>query len=205
MLLKDIIIIEYNVMQCKLILFYLIIKDAIILLSKGLENIRDMKFRNIITYALWVIILTFIYMVLRENFTITTLLVGFGLSIASLIVCILFFGKTFIARYQMKLIPMIWYLVNLIIIIITSGIKSLVLGLFYQTTSTLIEYKSTLKNDMLITLLANSITLTPGTVIIDKANNTLKFMKLYKKQSASDINDVKYLEKILMKVEVDIK
>ncbi|MCK5129460.1 MAG: Na+/H+ antiporter subunit E [Clostridiales bacterium] len=170
-----------------------------------MENIRDMKFRNIITYALWVIILTFIYMVLRENFTITTLLVGFGLSIASLIVCILFFGKTFIARYQMKLIPMIWYLVNLIIIIITSGIKSLVLGLFYQTTSTLIEYKSTLKNDMLITLLANSITLTPGTVIIDKANNTLKFMKLYKKQSASDINDVKYLEKILMKVEVDIK
>ena len=164
-----------------------------------------MKFRNIITYFLWVIIMTFIYMVLREDLTYFTFLVGFGLGITSLIVCLLFFGKSFIMRYHVKVYYMIWYLLRLIIIIILSGIKSLFLGLFSKSSSKLITYKSKLENDMLVTLLANSITLTPGTVTIDKTDNTLKIIKLCKNHCPYDINDIKHLEKLISKLEVGAK
>jgi len=166
-------------------------------LINRLENCNDMKLRDIIAFIIWVIIMTFIYIVLREDVSYATLLTGFGLGVSSLVICLLFFKKTFIMRYYVKFIPFVWYIVNLVIMIIVSGVKALILGLFSQTTSTLITYKSRLKNDMLITLLANSITLTPGTVTIDKADNTLKFMRLCEKDCPSKINDVKRLEKLL--------
>ncbi len=174
-------------------------------MAQVIRKMSFMKLRNIIVYAIWVVILTFIYSVLREDFSIITLLIGFGIAVSALVVCVVFFKQDFLLRYSMKVLPFIWYVANLIVIIIISSIKSFYWGLFLHTSSTLITYETSLKNDMLITFLANSITLTPGTITIDKTNNTLKFMRLCKTDCPSVLDDVKKLEKLLSRLEVGNK
>ena len=165
----------------------------------------SMIIRNIITYIVWGIVMAFIYMILREDISLITFIIGLSIGICTIIVCILFFKKTFIIRYSIKVLPLIWYFINLVVLIVSSSIKSFYWGLYLQTFSTLITYESSLKDDMLITLLANSITLTPGTITIDKTNNTLKFMRLCKENCPLEIKDIKRLERLLLSVEVSKK
>lgn len=162
-----------------------------------------MRLCNIFTYVLWVAVAAFIYIVLREDISVSTFIIGLVLGICALVVCIFFFDKRYLTNSDIKKLPLIWYMINLLIIIIISGIKSLILAIFHDSTSEQLTYSSYLKNDMLITLLANSITLTPGTVTLDKSGNVLKVLKLCKKDCDLKIDDIKHLEKMISKIERD--
>ncbi len=145
--------------------------------------------------------MTFVYIILSEAYSLKSLGIGMLFGIASMFVCVLFFPNSFLERYDIKIPALLWYFIRLIIIIIISGIKSLFTSFFEDTATLLIEYKSSLKSDMLITLLANSITLTPGTTTIDKHNSTLKVMRLCKKGDEENIDDIKKLEELIAKAE----
>ena len=160
-----------------------------------------MKLKNALVFILGAAIIAFVYVVLAESFSLHSLIIGAALGAGSMLVCVLFFPDSFLSRYHVKILPLVWYLLRLVFIVVISGIKSLALGFSKNASSVLITYKSNLESDMLVTLFANSITLTPGTVTLDKNGKTLKVMKLCKKGCESDLGDIALLEKMLGKAE----
>ncbi len=63
----------------------------------------------------------------------------------------------------------------------------------------IVMYESRIKNNWLLTILANVITLTPGTMSVDISNNLLKIHCLNK--NYADSLNVMVLEKLLFKIE----
>ncbi len=147
------------------------------------------------------LIMTFVYLVLSETYSLKSLGVGALFGVSSMIACTLFFPKAFLERYEIKILPLMLYIIRLIIIIIVSGVKSLIVSYSKTPVSHLFEYKSELKSDMLITLLANSITLTPGTTTIDKNDNVLRVIRLCKKGDEANIDDIKKLERLIKRAQ----
>ena len=164
-----------------------------------------MKIKNIIVFILGSIAAALLYVVLSESFTFVSFALGAVLGVGAMAISILLFPGGFLGRYSAKPLALLWYFIRLIFIIIISGFKSLYLGLFKKPASLLIEYKSSLKSDMLVTLLANSITLTPGTTTIDKNGNTLRVMKLGLKSEKNNVDDIEILERMLKKAERSVK
>jgi len=160
-----------------------------------------MKLRNAFVFISGAAITAFVYIVLSESFSLRSFIVGAILGIGSMLVCVLFFHDSFLARYHVKVLPFLWYFICLVFIVIISGIKSLILGFSKSSSSLLITYQSSLKSDMLVTLFANSVTLTPGTTTIDKIGSTLKIMRLCKKGKEQDLSDIKRLETMIKKAQ----
>lgn len=160
-----------------------------------------MKSNKVLVFVTGAVVMAFVYIVLSESYSLKSLALGLLLGLGSMFVCVLFFPKNFLERYNIRALPLIWYIIRLIFIIIASGFKSLILGFSKNSASLLIEYESQLKSDMLITLLANSITLTPGTTTIDKAGKTLRVMRLCKTGDEANFSDIVQLEKMIMKAQ----
>jgi multicomponent Na+:H+ antiporter subunit E len=160
-----------------------------------------MKKNNIISYIIWAFLSAFIYIILSENITFNAFIIGLMIGISALVICMFFFDKKYIINNNIKMLSLVWYTINLVFIIIISGFNSLVLAIFHESTSEQLTYNSYLKNDILITLLANSITLTPGTVTVDKQDSNLIILKLCKKDCNVDLDDIRHLEKMISKIE----
>lgn len=160
-----------------------------------------MNIRIIVIYIIWALVIAGIYIVLREDVSYLTIIIGLILGFSTIFTCRLFIGSDFFTQFNIKILPLIWYLINLVFIIIYAGIKSLMLGLSKNTSSVILTYNSRLNNDMLITLLANSITLTPGTITIDKNDSSLRVMRLCKKDCITGVDDIAHLEKMILKIE----
>jgi multisubunit Na+/H+ antiporter MnhE subunit len=160
-----------------------------------------MKSNKVLVFITGAVVLAFVYIVLSESYSLKSLAFGSLLGAGSMFVCILFFPKSFLERYNVRMFPLVWYIIRLIFIIIISGFKSLILGYSKNSVSLLIEYESELESDMLITLLANSITLTPGTTTIDKSDKTLRVMRLCKKGDEANFSDITRMEKMIMKAQ----
>ncbi len=161
-----------------------------------------MKIRNAIVFIMGAVLSAFVYIILSESFSPASVIVGAVLGIGAMLVCVLFFPDSFLLRYHVKILPLIWYFICLIFIVIHSGIKSLILSYSANTSPMIIDYKSTIKSDMLLTLLANSITLTPGTTTLDKSGATLRVLKLCKSGCRFDVSDITLLERMIKKAEV---
>ncbi len=160
-----------------------------------------MKLKDTIIFIAGAFIIAFVYMTLSESFGPKSFFTGTLLGAISMFVCVLFFPKNFLSRYHVKWLPLLWYFACLVIIVIFSGIKSLILGFSKDAQPLLVTYKSSLESDMLITLLANSITLTPGTTTIDKNGSTLRVMKLCRAGSEKDLRDIEHLEAMIKKAQ----
>ena len=116
-------------------------------------------------------ILSFIFwLLLTFDFTVANLIVG---AVAS-IICALFFGKFFITNVYKLLQPRryFWFIVYLFIFIwecikANLDVAYRVLHPAMPIRPGIVKVKTTLKSDMAKMLLANSITMTPGTISVD--------------------------------------
>ncbi len=84
-------------------------------------------------------------------------------------------------------------------------LKSAIFSLSYIFTKdigiNLIEYKTQLKDKNLIIMLANAITLTPGTVTADIKGDTIEVMKLCKLCKLDQTTGFVRIERILKRME----
>ena len=163
-----------------------------------------MKIRNALVFAAGAVFTAFVYIILSESFSAASVIVGSVLGIGAMLVCVLFFPDSFLSRYHVKVLPLLWYFICLIFIVIYSGIKTLILSYSSKTSPMIINYESSIKSDMLLTLLANSITLTPGTTTIDKSGSTLRVLKLCKSGCRFDVSDIALLERMIERAEVKV-
>jgi len=153
-------------------------------------------------------ILSFIFwLLLTFDFTVANLIVG---AVAS-IICALFFGKFFITNVYKLLQPRryFWFIVYLFIFIwecikANLDVAYRVLHPAMPIRPGIVKVKTTLKSDMAKMLLANSITMTPGTISVDIIDDYLYIHWIYIRSEDPEIYTPiitgafeKYIKKII--------
>lgn len=131
-----------------------------------------------------VVILVFVWIILREAFSPFSLIVGIILSVG----CLYFYHKYLPLkrveniRYP-RLILYVFYLVGQIYVSGFYVIKLIVKG----ASVDIIELKTKITNESLKVLLADSITLTPGSILLDLTDEKLTLLCLMKKNDTRDL------------------
>ena len=161
------------------------------------------RLKRISRHIIILCIYALVYMVLVENFSWLNFIIGLAVS---------FIAVTFSNRYLLfqnyeKLFPInflgfIVYTIYLLAQVMISGVKAAVLTVTGNAKLEYYSYETSLPNDFTINLLANSITLTPGTVTVNRKNSELLIMQLCKKDQAFDVEGIKQFENKINKLVV---
>ena len=121
------------------------------------------------------IALTIVWVILREQLLLLDVLAGFALSI----ICLYFFHKFLpLGNIEdvsfVKLITYPFYLIGQIYL---SGLYVIKI-IFIGAKVDIVDIKTTIKNDTLRVILADSITLTPGSILLELKEETLTLLWL---------------------------
>ncbi|GEK90683.1 Na+/H+ antiporter subunit E [Alkalibacterium kapii] len=151
-----------------------------------------------------ILLLVFIWVLLVEQFSLRAFLTGLFVSIT-----VVFFTNRFLLEenYQRKyiigLITFLEYGLRLFKGIWVSGFSVIPHILSGKADVQIITCETKLTDELLVNILANSITLTPGTVTVDKKGSRLQVLALNppaEDENARDVIPYK-LEKVLLRYE----
>lgn len=142
--------------------------------------------RKIIYYTEIACVIAVIWIILHERISPLLFLSGWVLGILSMVITdrYLLLGD-YKSSYQISLRLMLKYLLFLLVQIYRSGFEAILRMLQGKTDVGIVEFETKLENELHICLLANSITLTPGTVTLDKNGRRLKVLCLNRPVSAA--------------------
>jgi multicomponent Na+:H+ antiporter subunit E len=122
------------------------------------------------------------WLLLTFEFTVPNIIVG----TVSSIICSLFFGKVFVTNVYKLLQPQryFWFVIYLFVFIweclkANLDVAYRVLHPAMPIRPGIVKVKTTLKSDMAKMLLANSITMTPGTISVDIIDDNLYIHWIY--------------------------
>ena len=151
------------------------------------------------------LIFTLIWVILNEKLGWEQLLTGFFLSLA-----VLAFTNSqlllddYCRLYSVRFVVLLRYFFYLIILIYRSGFTAIARIIKGHDAVQMITYQSTLDDDLSLTLLANAITLTPGTVTVDLDQQMLQILRFdpitaprLKRQPGDSHQSIRAIEKIL--------
>ena len=130
-----------------------------------------------------IILLTGVWIILRESLTVVTAVVGLVLSAC----CVLFSRRLIpLARTEpVKPLRLLIYLFYLLWQIYVGGLTSIAIVLFGAHVE-IVEIKTQLRNKFLRAILVNSITLVPGSVALDLNEDTITVLWLTRKTVSSE-------------------
>jgi multicomponent Na+:H+ antiporter subunit E len=131
-------------------------------------------------YWLIMIVSVFFWCILNENFSLVTILIGIAVSlVANIVVALLFTDEEgFTGPYRLSFISLLRYIWVLFANIIKSAIAVIHIILFKDDTPMIITIKTDIHRIWPVCLIANGITLTPGTVTIDIKDNEITVLWL---------------------------
>lgn len=138
-----------------------------------------------------IIILSIVWAVLFESFSILTLLIGLLMA-----VLVVLFTDRFLLKgnyehsYMIGLFTLFKYAFRLLLEIIMAGIEVIPNILTGKADVQIINCETKLTDELLIDILANSITLTPGTVTVEKSGSHLRVLALNAPARDEDARDV---------------
>ncbi len=150
-----------------------------------------------------VCILTAVYMILTERFTLTNALVGFGLSIIALVLAHVLCSE---GGNRDSLALGAYYFLSggyLLFIILKSAALSIPYIFSKRTCVCRVQYQTTLRDKRLKSLLANAITLSPGTATVDMEDDMLEVLALCRDDATdgeATRNDIVKMEAVFKKI-----
>jgi len=158
--------------------------------SNNGEVKRRKKIRSYLGVTAAICILIAVYTILTERFTLTNALVGLGLSIIALVLAHLLCSD---GGNRDSLALGAYYFISggyLLFVILKSAVLSIPYIVSKRTCICRVEYKTTLRDERLKSLLANAITLSPGTATVDMEDDMLEVLALCR-DDATDGNSVR--------------
>lgn len=178
------------------------------ILKLNLGGIYILKFkklwRNMLENKEIIILLTLIWIILFEYFTPFIFVSGLFVSI----MVVLFTDKFLLkGNYEYSYVigfgTLLRYGIRLIIEIYVAGVAVIPTIIKGDADVEIVRVETKLKDELLIDILANSITLTPGTVSVDKIGNQLLILNLNAQKSGEDRRELipLRLEQILLDYE----
>jgi len=139
-----------------------------------------------------VLIFTGIWLVLNESLAFSQILIGLFFSAVS----ILFTNRylledDYLDVYAIKPEVLLHYSLYLFIQIYQSGFSAILKIIKGEDAVKIINYETCMRNELGICLLANAITLTPGTVTIGKNGRLLQILAFQDENTFTDITEGK--------------
>ena len=130
--------------------------------------------KKVLYYLEIIIICAVVWVILNENLSLATIMAGGALGLLSVLITDhLLLLTDYKSTYQLQPTVMIKYVLYLIYQIYFSGFTTIIKIISGKISPGIVEIETELDNDLYISILANSITLTPGTVTIDKKGRNL--------------------------------
>ena len=151
-------------------------------------------------YLFWSILLFVLWMILTLNFQMANILVGMAVSFS----IALLYVKLFIHK-KFEFINPVWLMVYLYILlknllISNIQISTMILRSDMKLSPAIIAVKTNLESDWKKLLLANSVTLTPGTLTLDIKDDTLFIHVIAYNENLNKENIIKEFEDIIAKI-----
>jgi len=148
----------------------------------------------------WSVLLFVMWMVLTSNTQIANIFVGLGVSVSVASLYILLFPKN-----DFEFIHPVWFMVYIFVlmknlIISNVQIAKRILSKDMKLSPSIVAVKTELKSDWKKLLLANSITLTPGTLTLDVEDDILYIHVIECRDSLKKENITKEFESIIAKL-----
>ncbi|MEX1308712.1 MAG: Na+/H+ antiporter subunit E [Eubacteriales bacterium] len=160
-----------------------------------------MRIQKALKYLATILVFAGIYCILREQISWIIFLSGCGVAVAALWLTDRFLIRdTYIHQFTLKPFRFIGYFLFLLIKILKNGIHAARLTLFGASDYTFFSFSTDLTDDFKLNLLANSITLTPGTVTVDRDSQKLLIVQLIRQNEEADLTDIEQFEKLLKKM-----
>jgi len=148
----------------------------------------------------WTILLFVLWMVLTSNFQIFNIVVGMAVSFSiALLYTKLFIHKAF------EFISPVWFMIYLYVllknlIISNIQISKRILSKDMNLSPAIVAVKTNLESDWKKLLLANSITLTPGTLTLDIKDDMLFIHVIEYNEDSNKENIIKEFEDVISKI-----
>jgi multisubunit Na+/H+ antiporter MnhE subunit len=169
-----------------------------------LKTYLNVVWEDIIENKEVIVLLSLVWLILFENITVLIVLSGILMS-----VLVVLFTDRFLLKgnyehaYMIPLGTLIKYTILLVYEIYLAGIDVIPNILTGKADVQIITCQTELKDELSIDILANSITLTPGTVTVEKKGQTLQVLALNAPAEDEDPRAVipLSLEKVLLKYE----
>lgn len=137
-----------------------------------------MQYRSLLK---WIIVLTLTWIVLNGQTTWEVILSGLVFSVLVLKFTDKYLlGSPYHEVHQFKVVNMLMYLLFMIKAIYVSGFHMIVMIFTHKINPAIVEIETDLEEDFKRTLLANSITLTPGTITVELKGHKLKVLWINK-------------------------
>lgn len=126
-------------------------------------------------YLPLVLLLTAIWIVLNERLTVATVAFGVAMSVIAIVATNrLVLRESYLERYTVRPLALLRYVAQLVWAIYIAGFQAIIKMLQGRVHVGIVDIKTRLEDEFAVTLLANSITLTPGTVTVDRDGQNLK-------------------------------
>lgn len=139
-----------------------------------------------------VLIFTSFWLILNESLAFSQILTGLFFSAVTLLFTNHYLLEDdYLNAYAIKPEVLFHYTMYLFIQIYRSGFSAILKIIKGEDTVKIIEYETCISNDLGICLLANAITLTPGTVTISKNGRRLQILAFQDENTFTDITEGK--------------
>jgi multicomponent Na+:H+ antiporter subunit E len=135
--------------------------------------------KRLIQNIQWIFIFLIVWIILFEKLNPSIVISGFITGY----ICLFFtekylIGGSYYKEYPISLFGILKYIVFLVLEIYKAGFSTIFKVFSGKINPGVVDVETDLKDDFSIIILANSITLTPGTVTLDKKDNKLKILWL---------------------------
>jgi multicomponent Na+:H+ antiporter subunit E len=135
--------------------------------------------KSILHHLSLVPVITVVWVILEEELSVQTVLTGAVLGFLTLLIVDRYVLRgDYEKLYSMSVATVISYPVALVVQIYIAGFHALHRLVIGRTNVDVVEITTTLDDDFRIALLANSITLTPGTVTVERNGDRLNVIWL---------------------------
>lgn len=124
-----------------------------------------------------------IWCILSEEISLSVIAIGFLLGLSTAGISFLFISKTGIRLWssmRLDIMTVLKYFAVLIITIYKAGFYAIVKIITHKTNVSIVEIETDFKDPLKRAILANSITMTPGTVTIELEDNVITVLWLDK-------------------------
>ncbi|WHH57694.1 Na+/H+ antiporter subunit E [Petroclostridium sp. X23] len=133
--------------------------------------------KRIIYYLEMIFLCSILWVILNERITIGHIVLGGVLGLFAVLISDRFLLFVNYKRtYKVRPLWLLKYLLYLLFQIYLSGFSTISKIISGNINPDIVEIETEIKNDFYICILANSITLTPGTVTVDKVGQKLKVL-----------------------------
>ncbi len=130
-------------------------------------------------YGRFMALMVAVWVVFSENFSLQTILIGAVASVVALVLTNrLILKSDYAALYHVRFVPALWYAVRLVVAIYVAGFQALARMLSGKINVGIVDITTELEDPFAVSLLANSITLTPGTVTLVQSGSSLRVIWL---------------------------